>query len=228
MAIQFNVTGEQRKALVRAISELTGNPAVYVSGNGRSFAIGDLLVDKDGNLDHSNHDGFIYPLLDTLIGLGFPCAPQGGDNAPSEEQNTLSIEVPLEGFTEATLGNLEKLVLAKAKLIKKAIGANALPIERTESTLRFPWFRADASPEEVQAYTMFGSRLCATAKTLKRVTATERNVENKKYAFRCFLLKLGFIGDEYKAARKILLARLDGDSAYAKLNIMLRLEISSI
>jgi len=219
MAIQFNVTGEQRKALVQAISELTGNPAVYVSGNGRSYAIGDLLVDKDGNLDYSKHDGFIYPLLDTLTGLGFPCAPQGGDNATSEEQSVLSIEVPIEGFTNATLGNLEKLVLAKATLIKKAIGANALPIERTESTLRFPWFRADASPEEVQAFTTFVAQLYTTAKTLKRVTATERNVDNEKYSFRCFLLKLGFIGDEYKEARKILLARLDGDSAYAKLKI---------
>jgi len=36
-------------------------------------------------------------------------------------------------------------------------------------------------------------------------------VENEKYPFRCFLLKLGFIGNEYKAARKILLARLEGN-----------------
>ena len=35
-----------------------------------------------------------------------------------------------------------------------------------------------------------------------------------RYAFRCFLLKLGFIGDRYKAARKIVLARLEGDSAW--------------
>ena len=39
----------------------------------------------------------------------------------------------------------------------------------------------------------------------KRITAKERTVENEKYAFRCFLLRLGFIGDEYKTSRKILL-----------------------
>lgn len=97
-------------------------------------------------------------------------------------------------------------------LIKKAVGAKALPIERTEATLRFPWFSADASSEDVQAYAVFISRLCATAKEQKRVTAVERTVDNEKYAFRCFLLKLGFIGDEYKVARKVLLARLEGDS----------------
>ena len=47
----------------------------------------------------------------------------------------------------------------------------------------------------------------------KRITATEKDVENEKYAFRCFLLRLGFIGDEYKDARKILLRNLIGSYA---------------
>ena len=42
----------------------------------------------------------------------------------------------------------------------------------------------------------------------------EREVENEKYAFRCFLLRLGFIGEEYKVERKILLKNLTGSSAF--------------
>jgi len=61
---------------------------------------------------------------------------------------------------------------------------------------------------------VFVERLCTAAKAQKRVTAVERTVENEKYVFRCFLLKLGFIGDDYKTARKILLARLEGNSAF--------------
>lgn len=213
MELYFNVTGEERKALVQAISEITSKPAVYASGAGRSYAIGEVMVDKDGVLDYSHHDGFIYPLLIELAERGFPCEPQDGDFSQGKEHSALCIEMPLEGFTGATLGNLEKLVLSKAALIKKAVSAEALPIERTETTLRFPWFSTDASPEEVQAYTVFISRLCATAKEQKRVIAVERNVENEKYAFRCFLLKLGF-GDEYKTERKIMLIRLEGDSAF--------------
>lgn len=53
MELHFNVTGEGRKALVQAISEITGKPAVYASGADRSYAIGELMVDKDGVLDYS-------------------------------------------------------------------------------------------------------------------------------------------------------------------------------
>ena len=47
-----------------------------------------------------------------------------------------------------------------------------------------------------------------------RVTAKEKEVDNEKYAFRCFLLRLGFIGEEYKTERKILLKNLSGSSAF--------------
>ena len=50
--------------------------------------------------------------------------------------------------------------------------------------------------------------------TQKRVNASEKEVDNEKYAFRCFLLRLGFIGNEYKSQRKILLRNLTGSSAF--------------
>ena len=56
--------------------------------------------------------------------------------------------------------------------------------------------------------------LCQTAKTLTRVTAKEHAVPNEKYAFRCFLLRLGMVGPEYKKTRKILLRNLSGNSAF--------------
>ena len=46
------------------------------------------------------------------------------------------------------------------------------------------------------------------------MTMKEKNVENEKYAFRCFLLRLGFIGDEYKETIKILLKNLTGNGAW--------------
>ena len=52
------------------------------------------------------------------------------------------------------------------------------------------------------------------ARTQRRVTAKERDTGNDKYAFRCFLLRLGFIGPEYKQERKILLRNLIGSSAF--------------
>ena len=52
------------------------------------------------------------------------------------------------------------------------------------------------------------------ARTQKRITAKEKEVDNEKYAFRCFLLRLGFIGAEFKTDRKILLRNLSGSSAF--------------
>ena len=48
------------------------------------------------------------------------------------------------------------------------------------------------------------------ARDAKRVSSKPTKTDNDKYAFRCFLLRLGFIGKEYKTARKILLRNLTG------------------
>ena len=70
------------------------------------------------------------------------------------------------------------------------------------------------TPEEVQAYTHFISALCEMARNQKRIMAKEKETPNEKYAFRSFLLRLGFIGKEYKEERKILLRNLSGSSAF--------------
>ena len=81
--------------------------------------------------------------------------------------------------------------------------------------MAFPWFEELPNSDAVNAYTHFISALCEMSREMaKRVTATEKPVENEKYAFRCFLLRLGFIGSEYKAERKILLKNLTGSSAF--------------
>lgn len=79
--------------------------------------------------------------------------------------------------------------------------------------MAFPWF-SQVDADSAAAYTHFISALCEMSRNAKRVTATEKPVENEKYAFRCFLLRLGFIGSEYKAERKILLKNLSGSSAF--------------
>jgi hypothetical protein len=73
------------------------------------------------------------------LGLGRTRRDYPGENGMQAsdvpEFDTLTIERPLEDFTETALDNLEKLVISKAELIKKAGGASELPVERTETTL---------------------------------------------------------------------------------------------
>ena len=135
----------------------------------------------------------------------------------NDDSGTLSIDVPMPGFTASSLDNLDKLVAAKSWIIRKMAGAEALPICRDEEAVRFPWFKADASAVEIEAYSRLIAGLCETAKQKKRVVATERQLEesdNEKFKARCFLLSLGFIGKEYAQARKILLAPMSGNGSH--------------
>ena len=123
----------------------------------------------------------------------------------------LTVAVPL-GMV--LCGNLTKLLEAKGSLIKKALGIDDLRIEIDEEKVSFPWFSETPDAESAKAYMHFISALCEMSRNQKRITATEKEVENEKYAFRCFLLRLGFIGTEYKGERKILLKNLSGSSAF--------------
>lgn len=219
MEFKFNVTGTQRKKLVMAISEILNSAPEYQGPPTYAYEVGGYRIDRAGTLTGADS----WELIADLSGLHSFVPTEGVyrdyEEPPSygtldEADDTLTIEMPLDGFTEDALSNLEKLVASKATLIKRAIGVDDLRIERTETTLKFPWFSGSLSAEEVNAYARFIGALCAMAKKQQRVTAIEKAYDNEKYAFRCFLLRLGFIGPEYKEERKILLSRLTGSSAF--------------
>ena len=130
------------------------------------------------------------------------------------ETNGLTVEMPRSAFSALALENLKCLLESKSNLIKKALDIETLALEITEEKVRFPWFNPQGDAAAVRAYTHFVSSLCEMAKAQQRVNATEKPVDNEKYAFRCFLLRLGFIGSKYKAERKILLSKLSGSSAF--------------
>lgn len=137
--------------------------------------------------------------------------PETAETGIAPSSTWLTISLPLD---KVEVGKLTRLLEAKGSLIKKALGVDSLPIEIGEDTISFPWFQELPDADASTAYTHFISALCRMSKEQKRVTATEKEVDNEKYAFRCFLLRLGFIGEEYKTDRKILLKNLTGSSAF--------------
>lgn len=140
------------------------------------------------------------------------------DDVPDPDEGIgLVIEMPRASFTGSALDNLKRLLESKAALIKKALGTETLELELTDEAIRFPWFAGGADPDAVRAYTHFVTALYEMARVQKRITAKEKETDNEKYAFRCFLLRLGFIGAEYKEERKILLKNLSGSSAFRAL-----------
>ena len=212
MTITINAQGAERKRLVKTIAEWLGEDVHYCGAPTFAYEIGRFTVKKDGSLSFSDliDSEVVERLLEHIYDEGFDI-----DQSHTEEAVTgVSIQMPLSEFTETALANLEAIVEAKGSLIKKALGTDDLTINRINGRLDFPWFPNYTSPEEVKAYMHFISALCEMAKTQKRITAKEKEVDNEKYAFRCFLLRLGFIGEQFKAERKILLRNLTGSSAF--------------
>ena len=110
--------------------------------------------------------------------------------------------------------NLQKIVASKAPLLKLALGTDTLDIQFTEGKIRFPWFTLRGIDGEVDAYAKLIDALIKMAIRQKRVTAKEQPIENAKFSMRLFLIRLGFIGDAYKTARKILTSSLTGNSSW--------------
>lgn len=229
MRIEFRRTGAERKALVTAIGEILEVRPQYKGMPSAAYEIGYFTVTKEGTLEFDDRadSGEVENLLEQLADRGIVAAPaemaQAWLNARAEELSKasktepqeanvgLTVEIPLD---KVSLGNLTKLLEAKGKLIRKALGISELSFEIMEDRVAFPWFEELPDSDAAKAYTHFISALCEMSRNAKRVTATEKPVENEKYAFRCFLLRLGFIGSEYKAERKILLKNLTGSSAF--------------
>jgi len=170
--------------------------------------------------------------------------PVGEDGMQaSDVPESITIEVPFTSCGDLALAkeNLAALLQSKATLTNAALGEdaywyappdeyspenpggwygpapadNTLPIEFTDSTVKFEWIKFGADSEVIQAWSAF---LCAAvkfAKKAKRVTAKDGAVENQKFHFRAFMVRLGMNDAENKTHRKLLLRNLTGDAAFA-------------
>jgi hypothetical protein len=107
------------------------------------------------------------------------------------------------------------MVEAKAPLLMMALDADNLNIQLVDGKLKFPWFKGNLDGDTVNAYATLISKLCETAKKKSRVTAKAKDTDdNPKFSFRVWLISLGMVGDSFKEARRILLAKLPGNSAW--------------
>lgn len=220
MTINYNRTGAERKALVNAIAGITGAKAEYLGAPSFSYQVDYFTIDRSGTVtfDDRADSEEVENLIERLASMGFDADPvereaDTGSEQPAA-QDGLTIQMPAASFTPEALNNLHSLIAAKGRLIRKALDVDLLPVQVEADTVSFPWFSGEATGEEVKAYTHLITALCDMARNQKRITAREKDTDNDKYAFRCFLLRLGFIGAEYKEERKILLRNLTGSSAF--------------
>ena len=93
----------------------------------------------------------------------------------------------------------------------------------TKGTVEFRLFQFDEPADgkqnglhagQLKAYIQLCLALSQAAKDQKSASPKPQQHENPKYAMRTWLLRLGFIGDEFATAREFLTRRLSGDTAF--------------
>ena len=242
MKVNYNIQKEERKAMVAAVSKVLNTKPAYCGAPSFSYKVGAFEITKDGSLcfDDVTDEATVARVRTALREEGFmsedgedeaSCADTGADEpiqteaaveevVPTEEataeadEDSLSISLPRSLFTETALKNLDALLLSKGRLIRHAFDIKEATYTLTDDRITFAWLRGTITDETAKAYAEFISKFCLMARTQKRVTAKEKIVDNEKYAFRCFLLRLGMIGNAYKVSRKILMQNLTGSSAF--------------
>ena len=188
--IRFTLKSKQRPKLAQEIGNILGTAPHYERVPSCAYDIAGYRLDKEGVLH----------------------IPDGTEKEIVEDLIRQLREHGVQGDMEITEG--VPVQQDKQTLFQRAFRMDSTEIEITEEKINFTWFPYTTDSDEMAAYTQFISRLCDMARDAKRVSSKPTETDNDKYAFRCFLLRLGFIGKEYKTARKILLRNLTGNSAF--------------
>ena len=147
MRIEFHRAGAERKALVTAIGEILEVRPQYKGMPSAAYEIDYYTVTKDGTLEFDDRADSeeVENLLEQLADRGIVAAPaemaqawlnaraeelsKASENEPQEANVGLTVEIPLD---KVSLGNLTKLLEAKGKLVRKALGISELPMEILE------------------------------------------------------------------------------------------------
>ena len=213
--IRFTLESKQRPKLAQEIGRILGTVPHYERVPSCAYDIAGYRLDKEGVLHIP--EGVAVEMVEHLIRQLRECGFQDDAEFTEEvpmQQDMRTIAVPKEILTDTALENLQKIIANKQILFQHAFRTDSTEIEITDEKINFTWFPYIVDGDDIAAYTQFISRLCDMARDAKRVSSKPTETDNDKYAFRCFLLRLGFIGKEYKTARKILLRNLTENSAF--------------
>lgn len=206
MEIKYNIEKDKRKALAEKIGELADFDVRYCGVPSCAYQIGFFTLDKDAVLSFPDREDteIIERVLEGLEKEGY---------TSEDESEILTISMPKDMLNEEAISNLRRIIANKEQLFKRALGTNSLEITESEETIDFQWFTVTEA-DDAQVYSQFITMLCEFAKNQKRVNNKPDTSDNEKYAMRCFLLRIGMIGSEYKSARRVILRNLPGNTAF--------------
>ena len=229
MEIKYNLTGTERKALVKAVSNIIGKKSKYLGAPSFAYQIGDYCtVTSDGTLKISNDtdNDKVEHLLEKLYECGYETENDKNvdisDTNKDFESETrgCSIGLPISKLSDKPcndkiIANLKAIIAGKMTLFQKAVGTDKkLKVEWNKDEIWFDWFDSVIQNEKLGLYISLFKALYQMAEKAVRVNIKDKPVDNEKFAMRTFLNRIGLSGIEYKPLRKELMRNLSGDGAF--------------
>ena len=239
--MEIKTNASDRKALVKAVAEITGAEAKYAGPPTFNYTVDYFTIERDSSItfdDHADSEE-VEQLIEGLAERGFI------DRVP-EEPESLGISVPIDGMDGTMLRNLVFMLKSKSYLLNRVTRSETFAVSdslissltdeavaNTESfyaalsadtsemkglcfddskvTFTYP---LSENPAKNRAYAELSAFMVAHAKEASRVSPNEQRPENEKYYLRSWLLRIGLTGMGGKESRKALLEGLNGHTAF--------------
>ena len=209
--IKYNVTGAQRKRLVKKLSALTGIKPVYQGLPSMAFKVGNYIVTKTGTIEGDVPNDIIKALARS----GFKGQVVDDPRDKNPDIAGITFKIPMDTMTDAAVDNFSLMLKTKGPLIKKAFKLTALPVDYGDDVMTVKWFEDKTLPAQTASYAeTFINAMVDKAKGQKYVIDRSQKMDNPKYCFRTFLNTIGLSGADYKPLRKELLKNLNGCTRY--------------
>ena len=236
--MKIKTNAENRKDIVKAVSEIIGHPSKYLGVPSCRYQVGDCFIEKNGEVVTEDEK------TGEVVAAGL--LARGLVDEPETAGNRMTVEFPMADMTALNLKNLIFLIHSRQYLINKSAGETFLTISRTlvkelqcnefenlegvilalrayedenrgfsvngdKLEFRFP---CTDDPVREKAYRDLAAAVVRQARGQKRIDPDERIEENEKYYMRIWLLRIGFGGKEMKDSRNALMLNLKGHSAF--------------
>jgi len=240
--MEIITNAENRKSLVKTLSEHFGERAVYLGPPCFAYQIGNITVDRESKVifeDDSMEDEVRRVLFQNDVTV-----TEETQETPQEESGSeAEIKIPIGEMTPQGIINLINMMHSKQYLINRAVGRECILVTDTltdalaEKTFEDAGLAADfiteqggctgatfkdgnitftgfPQTENMMEYCRLASAMIKRASEQKRVNPKQTIEENEKYYMRAWLVSLGFSGSEGKETRAFFLKGLKGHTAF--------------
>ncbi len=240
--MEIITNAENRKSLVKTLSEHFGERAVYLGPPSFAYQIGNITVDRESKVifeDDSMEDEVRRVLFQNDVTV-----TEETQETPQEESGSeAEIKIPIGEMTPQGIINLINMMHSKQYLINRAVGRECILVTDTltdalaEKTFEDAGSAADfiteqggctgatfkdgnitftgfPQTENMMEYCRLASAMIKRASEQKRVNPKQTIEENEKYYMRAWLVSLGFSGSEGKETRAFFLKGLKGHTAF--------------